>query len=83
MTLLVFMRACVSPVRVDDRRHVDVQVVHDPLISLVVLDQLVDDVQDGGRADPFPGVDPAIDPHGGLLRSVGTGTTCKGGTMMV
>lgn len=55
------------PVRVDDRHHVDVVVVHNVLVVAVVLDELVDGVEDRSGADPLPGVDAAVDPDGALV----------------
>lgn len=64
-------------VRIGDGQHVPVDVAHVGGLRLPVLGELVDDVRDGRRTDPFARMNAAVQPDGRIARvAVGDAAQC-------
>lgn len=50
------------PIRISNRKHVDIISVEHAVADILVLDQLAHEVHDGGGTDPLTGVNSSIDP---------------------
>ena len=51
------------PIRISHRQHIDVVSVEHAVANVLILDQLADEVHDGGWTDPLTGVNSTVNPE--------------------